>query len=98
MLYLWREQLALVVQLMRVSGHGLRENLGLVGAAIGIQLGLAALTLPLYLVILAALTNGHVSVGKCGGPTHGCGEVWRALAMEGVSEAWGAGEHSCGAD
>lgn len=58
--YLWRQQLNLVVQLMGISGQGLRENLGLIGTSILIQLVLAVMTIPLYLALVSAVTNGHV--------------------------------------
>jgi hypothetical protein len=37
--WMWRSQLQLVIQLLGVSGHGLADNLGLVGAVLGLQVG-----------------------------------------------------------
>lgn len=43
------------------SGTGLRENLGLMGATLGIHAGLMLLSAPLLVSTLSALTNGHVA-------------------------------------
>jgi hypothetical protein len=58
--WMWRSQLQLVIQLLGVSGHGLADNLGLVGAVLGLQGGMFVLLVPLFVSIMAAVINGKV--------------------------------------
>lgn len=59
--WLWREQLGLVTSLLGVSGKGLTENASLVPVVIVLQLVVMALTFPLLLTMIAAISNGRVA-------------------------------------
>lgn len=49
-----------MTSLLGVSGKGLTENAALVGVVIVLQLAVMALTFPLLLAMIAAMSNGKV--------------------------------------
>lgn len=58
---LWRPQIELVTQLLGVAGKGLAGNPGLVPMALGLQLVVGVLEVPLVLACIAALMNGQLA-------------------------------------
>ena len=73
LIFLWREQLGLVTDLLGVAGQGLAANLALAGVALLIELMLAVTVL--FLAGLAAVTNGAVVYN----PARAAGDVDRCV-------------------
>ncbi|KAJ9516143.1 hypothetical protein QJQ45_024571 [Haematococcus lacustris] len=57
---MYKEQINLVTRLLGVAGHALVECSGLVGLAVGLQLALLLVVVPLVTMGVAAFTNGHL--------------------------------------
>ncbi|KAL6758844.1 plasma-membrane choline transporter-domain-containing protein [Haematococcus lacustris] len=57
---MYKEQIDLVTRLLGVAGHALVECSGLVGLAVGLQLALLLVVVPLVTMGVAAFTNGHL--------------------------------------
>ncbi|KAG1672799.1 hypothetical protein FOA52_002787 [Chlamydomonas sp. UWO 241] len=91
--WMWREQLSLVCELLGVSGTGLRENLGLVGATIAVHAGLMVLCAPLLMATLSAVTNGHVAPNPSAAASPGPGQCTDAEGNEVMCCEWSVDGH-----
>mmetsp|Transcript_17032 Transcript_17032/g.54333 ORF Transcript_17032/g.54333 Transcript_17032/m.54333 type:complete len:315 (+) Transcript_17032:190-1134(+) len=57
----WQDKFELTANLLTVSATGLRENPGILGAVVAINLGLAVLALPMLALTFVAFLNGDIA-------------------------------------